>query len=65
MDKNKKEKIPGLKSKKKSGPKKKKKDFDEGWRKILAETDIRLLVQQVFTRQARLQKALDSLNLKV
>ena len=38
MDKNKKEKIPWLKSKKKTGPKKKK-VFDEGWRKTLAETD--------------------------
>ena len=36
--KNKKEKIPWLKSKKKTGPKKKK-VFDEGWRKTLAETD--------------------------
>ena len=39
MDKNKKKKIPWLKSKKKTGFKKKKKVFDEGWRKSLAETD--------------------------
>ena len=38
MDKNKKEMFPWLKSKKKTGPKKKK-VFDEGWRKTLAETD--------------------------
>ena len=38
MDKNKKEKVPWLKSKKKTGPKKKK-VLDEGWRKTLAETD--------------------------
>ena len=38
MDKNKKEKIPWLKSNKKTGPKKKK-VFDEGWRKTVAETD--------------------------
>ena len=38
MDKNKKKKIPWLKSKKKTGPKKKK-VFDEGWRKTHAETD--------------------------
>ena len=37
MDKNKKEEIPWLKSKKKTGPKKKK-VFDEGWRKTFAET---------------------------
>ena len=37
MDKNKKENSSWLKSKKKTGPKKK--VFDEGWRKALAETD--------------------------
>ena len=34
-----KKKSPWLKSKKKTGPKKKMKVFDEGWRKTLAETD--------------------------
>ena len=41
MDKNKKEKIPWLKSKKKTGPKKKK-VFDEGWRKTLGSTSLHL-----------------------
>ena len=40
MEKNKREKSPWLKSKKKTGPKKKKQRvFNEGWRKTLAETD--------------------------
>ena len=39
MEKHKKEKSPWLKTKKKTGPKKKKKKvFDEGWEKTLAET---------------------------
>ena len=39
MAKNKKEKSPWLKTKKKTGPKKKKKKVsDEGWRKTLPET---------------------------
>ena len=39
MAKNKKEKSPWLKTKKKTGPKKKKKKVsDEGWRKTLTET---------------------------
>ena len=41
MDKNKKEKIPWLKSKKKTGPKKKK-VFDEGWQKTLGSTSLHL-----------------------
>ena len=37
--KNKKEKSPWLKAKKKMGPKKKKKVFNKGWQKSLAETN--------------------------
>ena len=59
MDKNKKEKIPWLKSKKKTGPKKKK-VFDEGWRKTLAETDKgSWFNKSSLDTEARHQKALD------
>ena len=62
MDKNKKEKSPWLKSKKKTGPKEKK-VFDEGWRKALAETDKGSWFD-ICPRPARRQKALDGLNLR-
>ena len=43
MEKNEKKKSPWLKTKKKTGPKKKKKKvFDEGWRKALAEPHKRI-----------------------